>query len=219
MNARLDSITRMTPRKRPQQARSRQMQADIVAAAAELLRARGLDGFTTNAVAERAGVSIGSVYQYFPAKEAILAVLIREMRRDMRDDLVQAADRAAGRSLCDAVQDLIEASLRHHQRDPALSLVCEHIEDNLPMDAETDALKRDMAVIVTRVLDEHRMHAPGLAAGDIIAMCHGMVQAALRSGETDLTDLSLRMKRAAMGYLGSPEPAEDRHDCARLAQS
>lgn len=207
MSSRSDTIPRLDPRKQPKQARSRQMQADILTAAADVLRTRGLEGFTTNAVAERAGVSIGSLYQYFPAKEAILAALVREMRRDMRTDLEEAVFRGAGRSLSVAVRELVEASLRHHMRDPILSIVYEGIEDSLPMDAETDALKGDMAALVTHVLKEHGVDNPALTAADIIAMCHGMVHAALRAGETDLTHLSLRMKRAALGYLGLPSPA------------
>lgn len=203
MTAKPKSITRMNPRKRPQQARSRQMQADILDAAVDLLRTHGLTGFTTNAVAERAGVSIGSVYQYFPAKEAILAALVREMRKDMRADLIEATARGADRPLAGAVRELIDASLRHHLRDPTLSIVLEHAEDSLPMDMETHALKADMATLVTNVLERCGVDAPKLAAADLIAMCHGMVHAALRSGETDLSNLSQRMNRAAMGYLGA----------------
>ena len=51
----------------------------IVEAAARILEQAGLGAFTTNAVAQRAGVSIGSLYQYFPRKEALIgALIIRE---------------------------------------------------------------------------------------------------------------------------------------------
>jgi AcrR family transcriptional regulator len=62
-------------RRAPSQKRSRQTVGAIVEAAGRLLVEKGRLGVTTNAVAERAGVSIGSVYQYFPDKQAIFAAL------------------------------------------------------------------------------------------------------------------------------------------------
>lgn len=59
-------------RKRPQQARSEQLVADILQAATRVLAREGARRFTTARVAEAAGVSVGSLYQYFPNKEAIL---------------------------------------------------------------------------------------------------------------------------------------------------
>lgn len=68
--------TRKTPRissrKQPQQARSSQLVLDILEAAVRVLTQEGARRFTTARVAERAGVSVGSLYQYFPNKEAIL---------------------------------------------------------------------------------------------------------------------------------------------------
>jgi AcrR family transcriptional regulator len=64
-------------RRRPRQARSRATWEAIVEAAAQILERRGSAGFNTNEVAERAGVSIGTLYQYFPDKHAILAAAAR----------------------------------------------------------------------------------------------------------------------------------------------
>jgi AcrR family transcriptional regulator len=64
--------TQITARKRPVQARSARLVADILEAAARVLARQGARRFTTVRVAEEAGVSIGSLYQYFPSKEALL---------------------------------------------------------------------------------------------------------------------------------------------------
>jgi AcrR family transcriptional regulator len=68
--------TRKTPviseRKRPRQARSERLVADILEAASRVLAREGARKFTTARVAEAAGVSVGSLYQYFPNKESIL---------------------------------------------------------------------------------------------------------------------------------------------------
>jgi AcrR family transcriptional regulator len=64
--------TQIAARKRPIQARSARLVADILEAAARVLARQGARRFTTVRVAEEAGVSIGSLYQYFPSKEALL---------------------------------------------------------------------------------------------------------------------------------------------------
>ena len=63
---------RISPRKQPQQARSAELVAAILEAAIQVLVQEGAHRFTSARVAERAGVSVGSVYQYFPNKVAIL---------------------------------------------------------------------------------------------------------------------------------------------------
>lgn len=66
-----------TKRRKPRQARATETVASIVEAAAQILERGGLAAFTTNAVAERAGVSIGTLYQYFADKNALLVALAR----------------------------------------------------------------------------------------------------------------------------------------------
>ena len=82
------------PRKLPQQARARATRAAVLEAAAQVLEARGPSGFTTNHVAARAGVSIGSLYQYFPNKLALLRAL---QEAEQADTLARIASALAGR--------------------------------------------------------------------------------------------------------------------------
>ncbi len=65
----------LKPRKQPQQERSRRMQARILEAALRVLAEEGALGFTTTAVADEAGISVGSLYQYFPNKHALVIAL------------------------------------------------------------------------------------------------------------------------------------------------
>ncbi|MGO8656945.1 TetR/AcrR family transcriptional regulator, partial [Rhizobium ruizarguesonis] len=74
-------------RKQPKQARSAELVAAILDAAAQVLAREGAQRFTTARVAERAGVSIGSLYQYFPNKAAILFRLQSDEWRQTTDML------------------------------------------------------------------------------------------------------------------------------------
>jgi AcrR family transcriptional regulator len=76
---------RISSRKQPKQARSTELVAAILEAAVQVLAKEGAPRFTTARVAEKAGVSIGSVYQYFPNKAAILFRLQSEEWRQTTD--------------------------------------------------------------------------------------------------------------------------------------
>ena len=83
------------PRKTPRQPRARATVDAILVAAAHILKTQGFERATTNRIAERAGVSIGSLYQYFPNKQAVIAAL-RERHSDwfegcLRDEIARMA--------------------------------------------------------------------------------------------------------------------------------
>jgi AcrR family transcriptional regulator len=75
----------ISSRKQPQQARSTELVAAILEAAIQVLKKEGARRFTTARVAERAGVSVGSIYQYFPNKAAILFRLQSDEWRETND--------------------------------------------------------------------------------------------------------------------------------------
>lgn len=87
------------PRKSPRQQRSRETVAAILEAAAQLFQRHGYAGTTTNRVAERAGVSIGSLYQYFPNKDALLTALAQQHLEAAAAALDTILERAAARRL------------------------------------------------------------------------------------------------------------------------
>lgn len=72
-----ESGTTIEPRRRPRQDRSREMVERILEAGRSLLQEVGFKGLTTIAIGERAGLSVGSLYQYFPNKEAVILELAR----------------------------------------------------------------------------------------------------------------------------------------------
>lgn len=107
---------------RPIQHRARATVDAIIEAAGQLLVSQGRAGVTTNAVAQRAGVSIGSLYQYFPNKEAIFAAL-QDKHRDQVMPLIHhtmtnlASDPSL--DLVEAIVALMRAMVELHKEDPA----------------------------------------------------------------------------------------------------
>ena len=108
-------------RKLPAQARSRATVDAIVEAAARILSDQGWAGFTTNKVAEAAGVSIGSYYQYFPDKHSLIEA-IRD--RHLDDCLAGLARATAGKKpLATFVGELIDTIVAMHSIHPGLHRV------------------------------------------------------------------------------------------------
>jgi AcrR family transcriptional regulator len=108
------------PRKRPQQDRSRATVEAILDAAARILVRNGYNALTTNFVAEKAGVSIGSLYQYFPNKESLLGELMRRHTLVLEDGIEAVASQGQSSLLEDVVRAAIEHTVRAHLVDPAL---------------------------------------------------------------------------------------------------
>lgn len=105
----------LAPRRRPVQQRSQETVKVILKASAYILERDGWAGFTTNRVAERAGVNIGSVYQYFPNKEAILEGLRRAHVEESR-----AAVLVALAAQDEPVVALVRAVIGAHRVAPRL---------------------------------------------------------------------------------------------------
>jgi AcrR family transcriptional regulator len=108
-------------RKAPRQARAKRTVGFILDAAAYILAEHGLAGFTTNRVAERAGVNIASLYQYFPNKAAILEALkARHLARPDQPDAVPSRERLAGLPLAEMLRALVDGALAEHADNPVM---------------------------------------------------------------------------------------------------
>ncbi len=198
------------PRKSPRQSRSMAVVEAIYEAAIRILERDGLGGLNTNCVAEIAGVSVGSLYQYFPSKEAILAGLLRRKRSELLAGLRQVVDNHAGRPLDDVIGDLLLAASQYQLKRPALARALEYAEANLPIDGETANLKVDIANEIATLLEERGFQDAHVASRDIVGIVRGMGDVASLAGETDLPALHLRMKAAVLGYLDHVGPGGHR---------
>ncbi|MGO8093142.1 TetR family transcriptional regulator [Rhizobium leguminosarum] len=168
---------RISSRKQPKQARSSELVAAILDAAAQVLAREGAQRFTTARVAERAGVSIGSLYQYFPNKAAILFRL-------QSDEWRQTTDMLGGiiadvqRPPLERLRRLVHAFLRSECEEAAMRVA---LHDAAPLyrDApEAQAARASGDRIIELFMQEVLPSAPEgtrALAGDLITTTLGTV--------------------------------------------
>jgi AcrR family transcriptional regulator len=111
------------PRKLASQERSRATVDALVDATARILVKEGFDKASTNRIAEVAGVSVGSLYQYFPSKEALVAAVAtrhqQEVMQTVRGELADVFDQP----LAKAMHKLVTVAVKAHRVDPKLHRV------------------------------------------------------------------------------------------------
>jgi AcrR family transcriptional regulator len=118
----------MHPRRRPRQARAQATVDAIVQATARVLIEDGYDRASTNRIAQAAGVSIGSLYQYFPSKEALVAALVEEHVHRMLDMVTIALDHESQENLPESTRVLVNALIAAYRLDPKLHhVLCQEV--------------------------------------------------------------------------------------------
>ncbi len=205
----------LKPRKRPLQARARRTVEAILEGAAQVFEKHGYARTTTDRIAERAGVSVGSLYQYFPNKDAIIVALaerhqeagLRRVRELLSDAPVEAlAAMDLDGLLGMFVRDLIVLH-RHHPRLHRLLLV----EARMPSD-QLDRLSRQEDQLASDVATLLRGHpgisaaSPELAAWMLIHAAEGMIHDFVvhpPPGDVDEDAFVREMVRLLGGYLRS----------------
>lgn len=190
-------------RKQPRQARSRASVAAIVEAGAQVLGRGGWAAFNTNVVAEVAGVSIGTVYQYFPNK----AVLVDAIRR-RHYEVVLRAVRATGdetRSLRSRILELVEGLAAAHAGAPALHRALLDEAPRGEVDESTEAFERAYVAAFRRLLDPGEGSASRAdieaAASVLAAAVEGVVHDAARKGPTRPGQVRVEQVRLVHAYV------------------
>jgi len=116
----MSTAVRTNPRKSASQERSRLTVDALLEATARILVREGFDKASTNRIAEVAGVSIGSLYQYFPSKEALVAALIDRHNRQVMQAVQGELAEALNQSMEEAVRMLVSVAVKAHRIDPKL---------------------------------------------------------------------------------------------------
>jgi AcrR family transcriptional regulator len=144
------------PRKSASQERSRATVQALLDATARVLTREGYDRASTNRIAATAGVSVGSLYQYFPNKEALVAALVARHNREMLDLLREALKEVASLDLATAIAKLVRAAVDAHRVDPALHRVFDEQVPRMGQLAKIGALQGETFLLVRSYLEERR---------------------------------------------------------------
>ena len=171
----------IAPRKAPRQARSAFTVQAILDAATRVLQEGSLAGFNTNKVAELAGVSIGSLYQYFPSKDALMAQLIVSAQERLAAAVEASIATDCTRSLREALVGLVRVAIAHQWGNPVFAAVLDHEEQRLPLRSQ---LREYQLRIVTSVAQLLHQHAPSReraaciqTAKDCVVICKALIEA------------------------------------------
>ncbi|WNV87124.1 TetR/AcrR family transcriptional regulator [Umezawaea sp. Da 62-37] len=153
---------RLDPRRKPSQVRGELTRERILTAAAHVFAEHGYAAGTTNRIAERARVSIGSLYQYFPNKDSILAeILIQHIDRGSWPD-VDDLDFSPG-TLQAVVRAFIRDAIDNHSDDPRLLRV---MIEEAPVSQELlDTIDRHGKLRIAQIRDVIVRH-PDIHVGD-----------------------------------------------------
>ncbi len=112
-------------RKKPIQKRSRETVEAIFDAAAQILSEKGYAQTTTDRIAEKAGISIGSLYQYFPNKDSIMLGIIERHIQEMNEFVegMISAIQSSGAITRQMIKTFAKLMIEHHDKEPELHRV------------------------------------------------------------------------------------------------
>ena len=163
-------------RRKPSQERSRESVEVLIEASAQVLQERGYKGATTNRIAERAGVSVGTLYQYFNNKDEIFDALIEQ---EGFSYLLALEESIPGIDvpLKQALRALLEAGYSHHRLVMGLRVVMRNLP-SVVYAQRSRYLRRELHALVVRFLENREsleeVDDLSLAADVIIAQCEGL---------------------------------------------
>lgn len=145
-----------SPRKNATQERSRATVDALLAATARVLVKDGYDHASTNKIAHAAGVSIGSLYQYFPSKEALVAAVIERHMGEMMEVVRASLARVAPLRLREAAQELVRVMIEAHRIEPKLHRVLVEQIPRVGSMKHVERVDEEVIPLVRGYLEAHR---------------------------------------------------------------
>ena len=143
------------PRRTPKQGRSRATVNAILQAAARILAADGYDDLQTNRVVEVAGVGIGSLYEYFPNKDALVLGLADQFAATLQRELQEAHSSLDGLGLDDALARLVRTAFSVYERQPKLAAELLRRGPGLGADSPLDRIEVPIRMQLADLLSKH----------------------------------------------------------------
>lgn len=171
------------PRKLASQKRSRLTVDALLEATARVLMKEGYDRASTNKIAQVAGVSIGSLYQYFPSKEALVAAIIDRHTQQVSQVMRKALVKVAARPIEVAAREFVSIAIDAHRVNPKLHGVLTEQIPRVGRLENTEAIGREAYALVRGYLEAHRdeldVADPDLAAFVCVTVIEALTHAAV----------------------------------------
>ena len=143
-------------RKEASQERSRATVDALIDATARILVREGFDKASTNRIAEVAGVSVGSLYQYFPSKEALVAAVIERHQREIMELVRGELSEVASQPIRQGVRTLVAVAIKSHRLDPKLHRVLAEQIPRVGKLEKVETFNRANYALFKSYLDSHR---------------------------------------------------------------
>jgi AcrR family transcriptional regulator len=144
------------PRKIAFQKRSRATVDALVEATARILVREGFDKASTNRIAEVAGVSVGSLYQYFPSKEALVAAVIERHQQEIMQTVRAELAEVSTQPVEQAVRKLVAIAVKAHRVDPRLHRVLAEQIPRVGKLEKMETFSRENYSLFRTYLESHR---------------------------------------------------------------
>lgn len=200
---------RTKPRKHASQERSRATVDALVEATARILVREGFDKASTNRIAEVAGVSVGSLYQYYPGKEALVVAVIDRHNQQIMQVVRRALAEVASQPIAKAVRRLVTVAIEAHRIDPKLHRV---LAEQIPRTGaleNVEAFNRETYALLRTYLEGHRGEirvtdlglATFVCVTSIEALAHNAVLRSESLSEELMGTLVDEATRLVVGYL------------------
>lgn len=193
----------LRPRKSPRQARSTATVEVILEAATRVLSEESLGGFNTNRIAEVAGVSVGSLYQYFPNKASLVAALVERTQSALADAVEKRVAERGSKPLSTVIRELADLAIEQQFGNPTLAAALDHEERRLPVDPVVGNAQARMVRSIQALFAGYDFSAqlPASAAIDCVVMVKAVIDSEAGNPAPDVDELRARILRALLGYL------------------
>jgi AcrR family transcriptional regulator len=205
----------LKPRKQPVQARSASTVAALYEASIQVLLAVGYRKFTTTRVAARAGVSVGSLYQYFPNRQALIAAVIERHMEEMLATIERRCREHRGQSLEAMVEGLVDAVVaakwERLEISRALHEPLAEVRGAECVQAAALKMAEPLADILRSCSDASFRDEQRLALLIVVA-CNALLQTAItdKVHAFDMAALRAHMRAFVLGYLREMRVREPR---------
>jgi AcrR family transcriptional regulator len=194
------------PRKQPVQARSEATVSALCQASIQVLLAVGYRRLTTTRVAERAGVSVGTLYQYFPNREALIASVIERYLEGINASVAQDCRALSGRPLGEVASGLVDAFIAAKWERIDVSRALHEPLGDIRGARIVAAAAAKAAGVVAAILEncpDASFHDVQTSARFVVLACSSLLQAAVadHTNSLDPERLRVHMRSMALGYL------------------